>query len=277
MSEIKSLAAPKASFDRRAVVKGAAWSVPVIAAAIAAPAAAASAATRRLRRPSDGRGNAANVHRLERRGNDAERRPTGFTIHNTTGAAIDGDAISCHDHDHARQPQPQDSASVGIGTALSRRRSPAVHVRTVSSRSDASALWPPGLRLSPSAYTVRQATALAPIGGYYHGRDVSSGTTPVHGDTRRFASSTRRLPARRTSPRSALTAVRLQLRDSVLRNSSSDLMASSQTGRSMLWRVPCRTGPGVRGGMRLAEVRSSLRECVAGLVKLVEGLQRLEH
>lgn len=42
MSEIKSLAAPKASFDRRAVVKGAAWSVPVIAAAIAAPAAAAS-------------------------------------------------------------------------------------------------------------------------------------------------------------------------------------------------------------------------------------------
>lgn len=42
MSEIKSLAAPKASFDRRSVVKGAAWSVPVIAAAIAAPAAAAS-------------------------------------------------------------------------------------------------------------------------------------------------------------------------------------------------------------------------------------------
>ncbi|MCI9872592.1 hypothetical protein [Arthrobacter humicola] len=42
MSEIKSLAAPKASFDRRAVVKGAAWSLPVIAAAIAAPAAAAS-------------------------------------------------------------------------------------------------------------------------------------------------------------------------------------------------------------------------------------------
>ena len=38
MSETKSLAAPKASFDRRAVVKGAAWSVPVIAAAIAAPA-----------------------------------------------------------------------------------------------------------------------------------------------------------------------------------------------------------------------------------------------
>ena len=45
MSEIKSLAAPKASFDRRAVVKGAAWSVPVIAAAIAAPAAAASGPT----------------------------------------------------------------------------------------------------------------------------------------------------------------------------------------------------------------------------------------
>ncbi|CAH0319533.1 hypothetical protein [Microbacterium sp. Bi128] len=42
MSEIKSLAAPKASFDRRSVVKTAAWSVPVIAAAIAAPAAAAS-------------------------------------------------------------------------------------------------------------------------------------------------------------------------------------------------------------------------------------------
>ncbi|BCW72585.1 hypothetical protein [Arthrobacter sp. NicSoilB8] len=42
MSETKSLAAPKASFDRRSVVKGAAWSVPVIAAAIAAPAASAS-------------------------------------------------------------------------------------------------------------------------------------------------------------------------------------------------------------------------------------------
>ncbi|WP_157356902.1 hypothetical protein [Arthrobacter sp. U41] len=45
MSEIKSLAAPKASFDRRTVVKTAAWSVPVIAAAIAAPAAAASTTT----------------------------------------------------------------------------------------------------------------------------------------------------------------------------------------------------------------------------------------
>ena len=45
MSEIQSLAAPKASFDRRSVVKTAAWSVPVIAAAIAAPAAAASVVT----------------------------------------------------------------------------------------------------------------------------------------------------------------------------------------------------------------------------------------
>ncbi|MET3951491.1 hypothetical protein [Arthrobacter sp. UYEF36] len=45
MSETKSLVAPKASFDRRSVVKGAAWSVPVIAAAIAAPAAAASTHT----------------------------------------------------------------------------------------------------------------------------------------------------------------------------------------------------------------------------------------
>ena len=45
MSETKSLSAPKASFDRRSVVKGAAWSVPVIAAAIAAPAAAASETT----------------------------------------------------------------------------------------------------------------------------------------------------------------------------------------------------------------------------------------
>lgn len=42
MSETKSLAAPKAAFDRRSVVKAGAWSVPVIAAAIAAPAAAAS-------------------------------------------------------------------------------------------------------------------------------------------------------------------------------------------------------------------------------------------
>ena len=45
MSEIQSLTAPKASFDRRSVVKTAAWSVPVIAAAIAAPAAAASTPT----------------------------------------------------------------------------------------------------------------------------------------------------------------------------------------------------------------------------------------
>ncbi|MGP4031801.1 hypothetical protein [Pseudarthrobacter sp. 1C304] len=43
MSQTENLAAPKASFDRRSVVKTAAWSVPVIAAAIAAPAAAASA------------------------------------------------------------------------------------------------------------------------------------------------------------------------------------------------------------------------------------------
>jgi hypothetical protein len=48
MSEIQSLAAPKASFDRRSVVKTAAWSVPVIAAAIAAPAAAASTPTTTL-------------------------------------------------------------------------------------------------------------------------------------------------------------------------------------------------------------------------------------
>lgn len=43
MSEIMSESNAKSTVDRRTIVKGAAWSVPVIAAAIAAPAAAASA------------------------------------------------------------------------------------------------------------------------------------------------------------------------------------------------------------------------------------------
>ena len=82
MSEIKSLAAPKASFDRRAVVKGAAWSVPVIAAAIAAPAAAASVATATMAFATVG---SVNFSGTPSRPGTA---PTGIIIHNTPGAAI---------------------------------------------------------------------------------------------------------------------------------------------------------------------------------------------
>jgi hypothetical protein len=87
MSETKSLAAPKASFDRRAVVKGAAWSVPVIAAAIAAPAAAASVVTT----PSltiDGEGTPINFDSATPKHHGTA--PTSFTIDNpgalSTGA-----------------------------------------------------------------------------------------------------------------------------------------------------------------------------------------------
>lgn len=81
MSEIKSLAAPKASFDRRSVVKGAAWSVPVIAAAIAAPAAAASVVVRSLTI-------AGPTRRAELNPRDV-KAPANFTIENS-GAAIVG-------------------------------------------------------------------------------------------------------------------------------------------------------------------------------------------
>ncbi|MDR7083199.1 hypothetical protein J2X01_002492 [Arthrobacter ginsengisoli] len=95
MSEIKTLAAPKASFDRRAVVKGAAWSVPVIAAAIAAPAAAASelkataaftSATGKIKYHLRGsEGSPSN----NKNGNG----PTGFSIKNSVTGSITG-AIS---------------------------------------------------------------------------------------------------------------------------------------------------------------------------------------
>lgn len=87
MSEIKSLAAPKASFDRRAVVKGAAWSVPVIAAAIAAPAAAAShtGTVSVSIVPSTTNPTFAGTPAVVGTG------PQGFTI-STTGAAISGTA-----------------------------------------------------------------------------------------------------------------------------------------------------------------------------------------
>ena len=86
MSEIKSLAAPKASFDRRAVVKGAAWSVPVIAAAIAAPAAAASARTATAAFDYVA-GNGISVVNLDASlASKSATGPTGFHIQNTPGA-----------------------------------------------------------------------------------------------------------------------------------------------------------------------------------------------
>ena len=85
MSETKSLAAPKASFDRRSVVKTAAWSVPVIAAAIAAPAAAASARTATI--TLDGDGSTVSYAPTKTAGTvRSGKAPTGFTIHNTPGA-----------------------------------------------------------------------------------------------------------------------------------------------------------------------------------------------
>lgn len=86
MSEIKSLAAPKASFDRRSVVKTAAWSVPVIAAAIAAPAAAASGRTATAAFGALGS--------VSYKGSPTKTgtAPTGLAIHNTPGAAINGNA-----------------------------------------------------------------------------------------------------------------------------------------------------------------------------------------
>lgn len=88
MSETKSLAAPKASFDRRTVVKTAAWSVPVIAAAIAAPAAAASHHTVTVTA-----GFANNPAALTVTGTPEVQGtgPKGFTI-STTGPAISGTA-----------------------------------------------------------------------------------------------------------------------------------------------------------------------------------------
>ena len=89
MSETKSLAAPKASFDRRAVVKGAAWSVPVIAAAIAAPAAAASH-TGTPHTGSVTMALAARVGNVPFTGSPKRTATvsTGFTIANTTGTAV---------------------------------------------------------------------------------------------------------------------------------------------------------------------------------------------
>ncbi|MET1154262.1 hypothetical protein [Arthrobacter sp.] len=88
MSETQSLTAPKASFDRRSVVKGAAWSVPVIAAAIAAPAAAASAKTATVSLYGEG---SRVTYAPTRNGGRAKigTAPTGFTIHNTPGAIDD--------------------------------------------------------------------------------------------------------------------------------------------------------------------------------------------
>ena len=84
MSETKGLSAPKASFDRRSVVKGAAWSVPVIAAAIAAPAASASETT-----ATAAFGPIGNV---TYKGSPTKTgtAPTSFIIQNSAGAAING-------------------------------------------------------------------------------------------------------------------------------------------------------------------------------------------
>ena len=89
MSEIQSLAAPKASFDRRTVVKTAAWSVPVIAAAIAAPAAAASAPASAPTATATGTVTATlTLGAVDYLGKPLKHGngPRGFTISNTTAA-----------------------------------------------------------------------------------------------------------------------------------------------------------------------------------------------
>ncbi|CAH0268100.1 hypothetical protein SRABI26_03583 [Arthrobacter sp. Bi26] len=88
MSEIKSLAAPKASFDRRSVVKGAAWSVPVIAAAIAAPAAAASHHTG-IVAMALGASDAMTYSGAKPKNGTA---PIAFMISNSTHADVEGEA-----------------------------------------------------------------------------------------------------------------------------------------------------------------------------------------
>ena len=87
MSEIQSLAAPKASFDRRSVVKTAAWSVPVIAAAIAAPAAAASVGTPTAKASFEKVPTSATFTRVENPVSGQNRTglaPVEFTVTNTS-------------------------------------------------------------------------------------------------------------------------------------------------------------------------------------------------
>jgi hypothetical protein len=109
MSETKSLAAPKTSFDRRAVVKGAAWSVPVIAAAIAAPAAAASVTPATLSAalvPGSGVPTVGGTPEMHGTG------PKGFAV-TTTGVAVTG-AISV-----VIDVQPDAAATAaGVGLAV---------------------------------------------------------------------------------------------------------------------------------------------------------------
>lgn len=79
---------PMPSFDRRVVVKGAAWSLPVIAAAVAAPAAAASAATALVAFSASSTANGLTWTRLN--GNQTATvkgtGPTSFSIQNDAGA-----------------------------------------------------------------------------------------------------------------------------------------------------------------------------------------------
>ena len=177
MSEIKSLAAPKASFDRRAVVKGAAWSVPVIAAAIAAPAAAASA-TDRDSRPSLGPA-ATQLQRVDRgshcRGLERPRRASQST---TPAGAINGD------HSLARS-QSRPCASVGMpasdsSRSLEQRCSPAVRSTMqedvcTANVYTASFSWhrciDTKLSLSGRASTYRGATTGPTPGNLHHDRD----------------------------------------------------------------------------------------------------------
>ncbi|MDQ0078452.1 hypothetical protein [Arthrobacter oryzae] len=78
MSEIVDQNVKKAGLNRRAVVKGAAWSLPVIAAAIAAPAASASGPTVTF----IGAGSAVTYSG----GNRSGTAPTGFRISGLIGA-----------------------------------------------------------------------------------------------------------------------------------------------------------------------------------------------
>jgi hypothetical protein len=79
---------PGRHFDRRAVVKGAAWSVPVIAAAVAAPAAAASAATALVAFSANTAPKGLTWTRLNGNQNATVKGtgPTSFSIQNSPGA-----------------------------------------------------------------------------------------------------------------------------------------------------------------------------------------------
>ena len=92
MLQFKSPTAPKANFDRRAVLRGTAWSVPVIAVAIAAPAAAASQVSQPSPTLSANLITGTGVPTVGGTPATLGTGPKGFAV-STTGAAVTG-AIS---------------------------------------------------------------------------------------------------------------------------------------------------------------------------------------